>query len=214
MKCKLRLPSPAMVVACLALLIALGGTSYAAIKLPANSVGTKQLKTNAVTSPKVKNNSIAGADVLESSLGQVPSAATAANATNAANAANADKLDNIDSTGFVRPGSSEAWHELGAPGEPAFEGGWTNESPSGETTGGFYKDPLDVVHLKGIITGGASTIFHLPVGYRTVKNACIGIWRSGAIGYICIFPDGAVSQLGGSGTGALLLDGISFRTGI
>jgi hypothetical protein len=37
-------PSPAMVVACMALLISLGGVSYAAIKLPANSVGTKQLE--------------------------------------------------------------------------------------------------------------------------------------------------------------------------
>ncbi len=35
-----RLPSPAMVVACVALTVALGGTGYAAIKLPRNSVGT------------------------------------------------------------------------------------------------------------------------------------------------------------------------------
>lgn len=77
-------PSPAMVVACIALTVALGGTSYAAIKLPKNSVGTKQLKTNAVTSPKVKNDAITGADVLESSLTQVPFAATAATAGTAA----------------------------------------------------------------------------------------------------------------------------------
>ena len=37
----------------LALFIALGGTSYAAIKLPANSVGAKQLKKGAVTPKKV-----------------------------------------------------------------------------------------------------------------------------------------------------------------
>ena len=72
-----------MVVACIALAVALGGTSYAAIKLPAGSVGTKQLKKNAVTSPKVKNNALTGADVLESSLAQVPSAASATNATSA-----------------------------------------------------------------------------------------------------------------------------------
>ena len=36
-------PSPALVVACLALTIALGGTSYAAVTLPRNSVGTPQL---------------------------------------------------------------------------------------------------------------------------------------------------------------------------
>ena len=42
------LPSPAMVVACIALAVALGGTSYAAIKLPRNSVGTKQLQANSI----------------------------------------------------------------------------------------------------------------------------------------------------------------------
>ncbi len=90
MKHLLRLrPSPAMVIACIALTVALGGTSYAAIKLPRNSVGTKQLKTNAVTGPKVKANAITGADVLESSLAEVPSAATAATATTATTATNA-----------------------------------------------------------------------------------------------------------------------------
>jgi hypothetical protein len=44
---KLR-PSPAMVVACLALLIALGGTSYAAIRLPRNSVTTVQVKDHSL----------------------------------------------------------------------------------------------------------------------------------------------------------------------
>src|SRR5213595_1464696 len=37
-------PSPALVVACLALAVALGGTGYAAIRLPANSVTTVQVK--------------------------------------------------------------------------------------------------------------------------------------------------------------------------
>jgi hypothetical protein len=46
------------VVAFVALFVALGGGAYAAIKLPANSVGTKQLKNGAVTSAKVKNGSL------------------------------------------------------------------------------------------------------------------------------------------------------------
>ena len=79
-----------MVVACLALGVALGGTSYAAVRLPANSVGTKQLKRNAVTSPKVKADAITGADVLESSLAQVPSAAAAGSAAQATHAGTAD----------------------------------------------------------------------------------------------------------------------------
>lgn len=71
-------PSPAMVVACIALTVALGGTSVAAIQaLPRNSVGTKQLKRNAVNGAKVANNSLRGADVNEASLGTVPRAANA-----------------------------------------------------------------------------------------------------------------------------------------
>jgi hypothetical protein len=47
-------PSPALVVSLIALFVALGGTSYAAItSLPANSVGTKQLKNGAVTGTKL-----------------------------------------------------------------------------------------------------------------------------------------------------------------
>ena len=95
--------SPAMVVACLALVVALGGTGYAAFNLPAGSVGAKQLKRsavvnkkiakNAVTGAKVKDDSLTGADVLESSLGKVPSAASADSATRASDAAHASSAD-------------------------------------------------------------------------------------------------------------------------
>ena len=52
----------ANVVGTLALFIALGGVSYAAVKLPARSVGTKQLKTGAVTSAKVRDGSLLAKD--------------------------------------------------------------------------------------------------------------------------------------------------------
>ena len=83
------LPSPAMVVACLALLVALGGTGYAAIKLPANSVGTKQLKRSAVTGVKVKSNTLGGTQINESKLGRVPSATRATSADTATSATSA-----------------------------------------------------------------------------------------------------------------------------
>ena len=41
------------VVAYVALFIALGGTSYAALKLPANSVGTRQIKNHSITPIKL-----------------------------------------------------------------------------------------------------------------------------------------------------------------
>ena len=49
-------PSPSMVISLIALFVALGGTSYAAITLvPANSVGTRQLKNGAVSTAKLKS---------------------------------------------------------------------------------------------------------------------------------------------------------------
>ena len=50
---KINRPSPALVIAMLALLIALSGTAYAATMLPKNSVGTAQLKKGAVTLTKI-----------------------------------------------------------------------------------------------------------------------------------------------------------------
>lgn len=68
----------------LALFVALGGTSWAAMHLPKNSVGSKQIKKNAVTAAKikagavtgakVKANSLTGASIDESTLGTVPDA--------------------------------------------------------------------------------------------------------------------------------------------
>jgi hypothetical protein len=56
------------VIAYLALFVALGGTSYAAIKLPANSVGTKQIKNSSVTSAKIKDGSIQTVDLAAGTL--------------------------------------------------------------------------------------------------------------------------------------------------
>ena len=55
-----RLPSPALIVACIALVVALGGVGYAAGVLPANSVGSKQLKRNAVSGKKIAKNAVTG----------------------------------------------------------------------------------------------------------------------------------------------------------
>jgi hypothetical protein len=53
-----------MVVALVALLVALAGTSVAAVTaLPNNSVGTAQLKNNAVTSAKLKGNAVTSAKI-------------------------------------------------------------------------------------------------------------------------------------------------------
>jgi hypothetical protein len=69
MRKHLRKPSPAMIVACLALLVALSGTGMAAAtQLGRNSVGTLQLKDSAVTNAKLRNNAVNSAKVAARSL--------------------------------------------------------------------------------------------------------------------------------------------------
>lgn len=65
---RMRKPSPAMVVACLALLVALSGTGYAVTRLPANSVGAAQLRDAAVTNAKLTNGAVTSDKVRNRSL--------------------------------------------------------------------------------------------------------------------------------------------------
>jgi hypothetical protein len=75
----------ANVTSTLALVVALGGTSYAAISLPANSVGSKQIKKNGVTKSDIKSNAVTSSKVKDGSLlkkdfkpGQLPAGAPGA----------------------------------------------------------------------------------------------------------------------------------------
>jgi hypothetical protein len=58
----------ANVMSLIALFIALGGTGYAAVKIPRNSVGVSQIKTNGVGSSEVKNGSLGRVDFRASDL--------------------------------------------------------------------------------------------------------------------------------------------------
>lgn len=81
-------PSPAMVIACTALLIALTGTSIAAVEasVPKNSVGSAQLKSNAVVAAKIASNAVTAAKIASNA---VTSAEIASNAVTNAKVQNA-----------------------------------------------------------------------------------------------------------------------------
>jgi hypothetical protein len=69
MRSPLSSPKLANITALLALVVATAGTSYAAVTLPKNSVGSKQLQKNSVVSKKVKDGSLAAKDF---AAGQLP----------------------------------------------------------------------------------------------------------------------------------------------
>jgi hypothetical protein len=122
-----RLPSPALVIAFIALFAALSG---AAIGLPGknsvdkndirkgavrgktiakNAVTTSKIKANAVRSSDVRNDALTGDDVNEGSLGKVPSATNADSADSADTAANATGIaDNVVTGAKVADGSLAA----------------------------------------------------------------------------------------------------------
>lgn len=73
--------TPSLAISCAALLVALGGTGYAATTLAKNSVGSTQLKKNAVTSAKIGKNAVTSAKIKAKA---VTSAKLASNAVTSA----------------------------------------------------------------------------------------------------------------------------------
>ena len=107
MRISVRRPSPALVISCLALALALGGTSYAAaLALPKNSVGPPQLKSSAVTTKKLAPNAVTTAKVLNGSLvkadfkaGQLPAGPTGpAGPAGPAGPSGVSGLERVDAT--------------------------------------------------------------------------------------------------------------------
>ena len=109
----------ANVVASIALFVALGGGAYAAIKLPAGSVGTKQIRKNAVGSAQVRDRSLLASDF---KLGQLPKGAQ----------------------GSAGPSGS-----TGPQGPPGLQGAAGPAGPQGPAAPGGTQVPIPVVRTGG-----------------------------------------------------------------
>jgi hypothetical protein len=89
-------PTPALVVAFVALFAAMGGFGYAAVKLKPSSVKTKNIRAGAVTTDKLADGAVT-----------TPKLAPDAVAPNAARAANAANADNAAKLGGAAPGECQ-----------------------------------------------------------------------------------------------------------
>jgi len=130
----------ANVVATLALFVALGGASIAAVELlPKRSVGTKQLKKNAVTTKKVKNGTLLALDFRDNQLPAGEQGPPGQKGTAGANGANG-------ATGATGPnGATGATGVSGATGLSGATGSTGPTGPTGATgaagpTAGFLTE--------------------------------------------------------------------------
>src|SRR5882757_6791340 len=86
-------PSPAMVVAVLALCLAVGGTAFAAVKLGKNAVKTKNIKNGAVTESKIGGNAVTGGKIADSAVTESKIASGAVSAGKLAGSAKSTWLE-------------------------------------------------------------------------------------------------------------------------
>ena len=188
----------------LALFIALGGVSYAAVTLPANSVGSKQIKPeavktshlaeSAVTTGKVKDGSLLSSDFKP---GQLPPGAPGAPGATGPQGLQGPKGDTGDTGDTGEPGTPG---QPGATGEPGpFPSG---NLPSGATIRGTYAASTDVSTTGkgydsisfGFQLASAPTAHYIPRA-TTPPTGCPGTSSDpqASPGHVCIY------EVGGSG---------------
>lgn len=112
--------------------------------------------------------------------------------------------------------TSDAWTT------PSLLNGWSAYGSPYETPG-YYKDPLGIVHLKGLCNQPSSrlqTIFTLPTGYRPLNTALFTVVSQDSFGQVRIGgpvgtgpSDGQVLPTApiAASAGWISLDGITFR---
>jgi hypothetical protein len=203
---RFRAPSPALIVAFVALVAALSGS---AIALPGkNKIDRNDVKRNAITGKQLKNNSVKGADVDEGTLGKVPSAGVADSATSAGNAASLDGRG----PGAFESSAVEPLHEVGTAGS-SFGPGWATIED--DHVASFYKD-RGRVHLQGAVSQDSGTgdlIFTLPAGYRPQAAVYLMTYGSGGTpAFVNVEPTGEVKYYAGDPS-YIGLTNVSFRTG-
>ncbi len=213
-------PSPATVIASIALFVALGGVSYGVAtgsidsrEITDNTIRSKDIRNNGVYSRDLRNNQVYGIDIrngtirgrdvapntltedqiAESKLGQVP------------RAADATALGGVPASGYAR--AAEPVRLVGTSAQPPFAPGVSALGGS-DLSPGFWKDGAGTAHLQGAVDGPIGDLFTLPDGYRPLARArFLAPTDGGGTAVVTVAADGDVSA------SAIdpVLDGIRFR---
>lgn len=200
-------PSYADVMATVAVFIALGGTSYAVAR---NTIGERELKDNGVTSRKVRDGTLLARDLAPETLSQGSRGPRGAQGP-------AGPVGPPGPQGAPGPAQAEPWRAF------PFAAGWTNFNDVVFLPGGFRKDQLGNVQLRGLVsfaTGQPTTttlIGTLPPGYRPLRTLIFAVHTGHPhlAGRVDVGSDGRVSWVSGANTQEqdyTSLSGISFST--
>jgi len=203
-----RRPSPATVIASLALFVSLSGVSYGVATgfidsreirnetivsrdIKNSTIRTQDLRNNEVRGTDIRNSTVTGRDVALNTLGGQD-----IDESKLGKVGDADSLDGVGAEGFVRPDGSGFAPIPGASGAPAPE---------------FNVDPLGYVHLRGAVDSDGGV---LPESARpaTTRRFAASYGDGSAVGTLEIAPSGAITENSPPGE-QLHLDGVTFAAG-
>ncbi len=202
MNIPLRRPSPALVIACIALFVSMGGVSYG---FATGAIDGREIRNGTITTKDVRNNEVRGADIRNSTIGGRDVAFNTLGGNDIkestlAKVPDADTVDGVDSGVFVRK-EAPAFLPLTLSGGAA--------TVLGEAPPAFDVDPVGYVHLQGTFLGAAGTAFTLPPGARPAARSWFAVRQEAGSGVLTIEPNGEAT-VASAGGDDVSLDGVTF----
>ena len=223
-----------MVVACIALVVALGGSAYAVTSLPDNSVGTKQLRDRAVTRKKIEDGAVVTSKIKDGAVtGNKLAPGVSTRPSGLAGGALAGRYPSPT----IRDGAVSAnqlaplgnWSSAFSFGVCAVTGGDTSWAPFGlgYANPGVRLDAYGVAHLRGAVgcpghSGNVpsyeATIMTLDPPYQPLAKENFPVTSSDGAGdyasgvVVEVDPDGTIQVAGPANKAFISLAGIQFDT--
>jgi hypothetical protein len=192
---RLRRPSPALAIAVLALVVALGGSAYAVSQINGSTI-----KRRSIPGDRVRNNALTGTQINEARLGRVNEARNATNskfalrasaADSAANALNAGSARSADTLAGIPPTAFQGrirWALVNASGTVVDQSGGI-ASPtvhSGGSSTYVIDFSADLSHKALLVTPNGATAQSVSAQVNDSTHAQVTVGTAGGSFYIAV----------------------------